>query len=56
MSYADGECGEKWGEILRTSTKEMVDKEMHRAIEYKFNMKVPEPLATIYQFWDDGAW
>ena len=56
LAYKDGECGEKWGQILNSVPKSMIDLEIHRALEYKFNMMIPEPLDTIYQYWDEGAW
>jgi len=56
LAYKDGECGAKWGQILNSVPKHMVDREVHRAVEYKFNMTVPEPLDTVYQYWDEGAW
>lgn len=55
MSYKDGECGEKWGEILKLP-KTIADEEIHRALEYKFNRKIPKPLGTVYHYWDEGAW
>ena len=48
LAYKDGECGEKRGSILDSVSKSMVDLEVHRAIEYKFNMTVPN--------WNEGAW
>lgn len=53
--YMDGYCSRKWGDILRIS-KSDVDRELKRALEYKFKRKVPDPLATVYQYWDEGAW
>ena len=55
VSYTDGVCGEKWGEILKLP-KQVMDKEIHRALEYKFNRKIPQPLSTVYQYWNEGAW
>lgn len=55
VSYKDGPCGEKWGEILKLP-KHIMDKEIHRALEYKFNRKIPQPLSTVYQYWNEGAW
>ena len=56
LAYKDGECGEKWGSILNSVSKSLVDQEVHRAIEYKFNMTVPKPLETVYKYWNEGAW
>ena len=56
LAYKDGECGEKWGSILTSVSKSLVDQEVHRAIEYKFNMTVPKPLETVYKYWNEGAW
>ncbi|XP_068753462.1 LOW QUALITY PROTEIN: flavin-dependent L-tryptophan oxidase VioA-like [Montipora capricornis] len=55
VSYNDGVCGEKWGEILKLP-KTVVDQEIHRALEYKFQTKIPTPLSTVYQYWNEGAW
>lgn len=55
VSYKDGVCGEKWGEILKLP-KSVMDQEIHRALEYKFNRKIPLPLSTVYQYWNEGAW
>ena len=55
VAYTDGVCGEKWGEILK-SPKDVMDREIHRALEYKFNRKIPKPLSTVYQYWNEGAW
>jgi len=55
VSYNDGECGEKWGELLKLP-KATVDREIHRALEYKFKRTIPQPLSTVYQYWDEGAW
>ncbi|XP_078374120.1 achacin-like isoform X3 [Oculina patagonica] len=55
VSYKDGLCGEKWGEILKLP-KSVMDQEIHRALEYKFNRNIPQPLSTVYQYWNEGAW
>ena len=53
--YASGVCSRRWGDILRIS-KSYVDRELKRALEYKFGRPVPDPLDTVYQYWDEGAW
>jgi len=53
--YMDGACSRKWGDILRIS-KSHVDRELKRALEYKFGRPIPDPLDTVYQYWDEGAW
>ncbi|KAL9951543.1 hypothetical protein ACROYT_G044219 [Oculina patagonica] len=53
--YMDGACSRRWGDILRIS-KSAVDRELKRALEYKFGGPVPDPLDTVYQYWDEGAW
>ena len=53
--YMDGACSRKWADILRIS-KSDVDRELKRTLEYKFRRKVPDPLDTVYQYWDEGAW
>lgn len=55
VSYNDGECGDKWGDILKLP-KAIMDQEIHRALEYKFNRTIPKPLSTVYQYWNEGAW
>ena len=52
----NGGCSDKWGEMLKISTKE-VDKELKRALKYKFQREdVPDPLETKYKYWDEGFW
>ena len=51
----NGGCSDKWGKILQISAKE-VDKELKRALKYKFQRDVPDPLETKYQYWEDGFW
>ena len=56
LAFSDGDCGAKWGEIVSSAPKEMVVQELHRALEYKFDMEIPKPLDMIYKYWDEGAW
>jgi len=51
----NGGCSDKWGNILKVS-KAAVDREMKRALEYKFQRNIAEPLATVYKYWDEGFW
>ena len=52
----NGGCSDTWGNILKVS-KDVVDKEMKRALEYKFQRNITEdPLATVYKYWEDGFW
>jgi len=53
--YTDGACSRRWGDILSIS-KSAVDRELKRALEYKFGGPVPDPLDTVYHYWDEGAW
>jgi len=53
--YTDGACSRRWGDILSIS-KAAVDRELKRALEYKFGGPVPDPLDTVYQYWEEGAW
>lgn len=53
--YMDGACSRRWRDILRIS-KSYVDRELKRALEYKFGRPIPDPLDTVYQYWDEGAW
>ena len=54
--YAKGACSRKWGELMLTLPKTFLDKEIRRALEYKFQREIPDPLQTFYQYWDEGAW
>ena len=52
----NGECSDMWGNILKIS-KDAVDREMKRALEYKFQRTIPvEPLDTVYKYWEEGYW
>ena len=53
--YTDGACSRRWGDVLSIS-KSAADRELKRALEYKFGRPVPDPLDTVYQYWDEGAW
>ncbi|XP_015755689.1 PREDICTED: uncharacterized protein LOC107335208 isoform X5 [Acropora digitifera] len=49
-------CSDDWGNILKVS-KDAVDQELERALEYKFQRKIPlKPLKTVYKYWKDGFW
>ena len=51
-----GGCSDMWGNILKVS-KDAVDREMKRALEYKFQRTIPvEPLDTVYKYWEEGYW
>ncbi|XP_068677087.1 uncharacterized protein [Montipora foliosa] len=51
-----GGCSDYWGNMLKKS-KDNVDKEIKRALEYKFQRNIPvEPLNTTYKYWEDGFW
>ena len=52
--YTDGHCARMWRDV-HSLGKDFLDKEVHRALEYKFQMTVPHPLETVYQYWE-GAW
>lgn len=51
----NGGCSDKWGNILKVG-KDAVDREMKRALEYKFQRLIPEPLDTVYKYWKEGFW
>ena len=52
----NGECGDMWGNILKVS-KDAVDREIKRALEYKFQRTISvEPLDTVYKYWEEGFW
>ena len=49
-------CSDDWGKVLKVS-KPAVDEELKRALEYKFQRKIPlTPLNTVYKYWEDGFW
>ena len=49
-------CSDDWGKVLKVS-KHAVDQELERALEYKFQRKIPlTPLNTVYKYWEDGFW
>ncbi|XP_029184825.2 uncharacterized protein LOC114952918 [Acropora millepora] len=49
-------CSDDWGKVLKVS-KHAVDEELKRALEYKFQRKIPlTPLNTVYKYWEDGFW
>ncbi|XP_068726043.1 uncharacterized protein [Montipora capricornis] len=51
-----GGCSDYWGNMLKKS-KDNVDKEIKRALEYKFQRNITvEPLNTTYKYWEDGFW
>ena len=37
-------------------TKDVMDQETRRVLEYKVNRKIPKPPSTVYQYWNEGAW
>ena len=59
-----GGCSDDWGNFLNVSkilkvsnSKHAVDQELERALEYKFQRKIPvKPLNTVYKYWEDGYW
>ena len=60
-----GGCSDAWGNILKVSKhaidqeleSAIIDQELERALEYKFQRKIPlKPLKTVYKYWEDGFW
>ena len=51
----NGGCSDNWGNIFKVS-KDAVDKEIKRALEYKFQREIPEPMDTAYKYWEEGFW
>ena len=60
-----GGCSDDWGNILKVSKdaidqeleSAIIDQELERALEYKFQRKIPlKPLKTVYKYWEDGFW
>lgn len=52
--YTDGICAKRWKEIADLKV-DYIDNEIHRALEEKYGINIPKPIATIYQYWD-SAW
>lgn len=52
--YNDGACAERWKDISLLKN-DYIDEEVHRALEAKFETKIPKPIKTEYQYWD-SAW
>ena len=50
-----GSCSDEWGSKLKTS-KDFIDREMKRALVYKFQRKIPDALSTVYKYWENGFW
>ncbi|XP_067016631.1 L-amino-acid oxidase-like [Acropora muricata] len=50
-----GSCSDMWGSKLKIS-KDVVDREMKRALEYKFQRNIPDALSTFYKYWQNGFW
>ncbi|XP_044166868.1 uncharacterized protein LOC114947034 isoform X3 [Acropora millepora] len=50
-----GSCSDEWGYKLKLS-KDIVDREVKRALEYKFQRKIPNALSTVYKYWESGFW
>jgi len=52
--YVDGACAETWRDVAQLKT-DYIDFEIHKALEAKYEVKVPEPIDTEYQYWE-SAW
>ena len=50
-----GYCSDEWGSKLKIS-KDVVDREMKRALEYKFQRNISDALSTVYKYWENGFW
>ena len=50
-----GSCSDEWGSKLKIS-KDVIDREMKRALEYKFQIDIPDALSTVYKYWENGFW
>ena len=52
-----GYCSDEWGSKLKISVNnDVIDREMKRALEYKFQRKIPDALSTVYKYWENGFW
>ena len=53
----NGGCSDKWGKLLEISkSNDVIDKELKRALKYKFQRDIPDPLETTYKYWQEGFW
>ena len=53
----EGSCSDEWGSKLKISVNnDVIDREMKRALEYKFQRKIPDALSTVYKYWENGFW
>ena len=53
----NGGCSDKWGKLLEISqSNDVIDKELKRALKYKFKRSIPDPLETTYKYWKEGFW
>ena len=53
----NGGCSDKWGKLLEISkSNNVIDKELKRALKYKFQRDIPDPLETRYKYWKEGFW
>ena len=53
----NGGCSDKWGKLLEISqSNDVIDKELKRALKYKFQRGIPDPLETTYKYWKEGFW
>jgi len=50
-----GTCSDEWGSKLKIS-KDVIDKEMKRALEYKFQRNISDASSTVYKYWENGFW
>lgn len=52
-----GSCSDEWGSKLKISVNNsVIDREIKRALEYKFQRTIPEALGTVYKYWENGFW
>ena len=54
-AYTSGQCSRMWRDV-QSLGKDFLDKEVHRALRYKFNRTVPRPLKTVYKYWEGALW
>ena len=53
----NGGCSDKWGKLLEISkSNDVIDKELKRALKYKFQRDIPDPLETTHKYWQEGFW
>ena len=51
-----GSCSDAWGSKLVNLPKEDFERQMKRALEYKFQRNISDAVSTVYKYWENGFW